>query len=67
MKSKRVSLNDEERIALQTMVSLEIKNNKEADELGIEPVWKTKDLKTLYKKLTGYERKKNRNEEDEPF
>lgn len=59
MKSKRVSLNDEERITLKIMVSLEIKNNKKADELGIEPVWKTKNLKALYKKLAGFEWKED--------
>lgn len=53
---KRVTLTDEEKIALQTMVSLEIKSNKKAEKIGItEPVWGTKNLKALYKKIAGHE------------
>lgn len=56
MKSKRVELTHDEKIALQTMVSLEIKSNKKAEEIGItEPVWGTENLKALYKKISGHE------------
>lgn len=55
MKSKRISLTDDERIVLQTMVSLEIKNNRECEELGVANVWETEKLKALYKKIAGYE------------
>ena len=55
MKSKRISLTDDERIALQTMVSLEIKNNHKCEEIGIAPVWETEELKALYKKIAGHE------------
>lgn len=56
MKSKRVSLTLDERIALQTMVSLEIKSNKKAEEIGITKLaWGTENLKALYKKISGHE------------
>ena len=54
MKNKRVTLTEEERIALQTMVYLEIKSIREAEEIeemDIEPVFDAEMLKTLYQKL----------------
>ena len=55
MKPKKVHLTGEERLAVQTMLSLEIKSNIETKEMGIEPVFKTEMLKALYKKLAGFE------------
>lgn len=55
MKGKRVTLTNEEQIALQTMVSLEIKNNRKCKEMGIAPVWETEKLKALYEKIAGRE------------
>lgn len=59
MKPKQVSLTGKERLAVQTMLSLEIKSNIEAEEMGIEPVFKTEMLKALYKKLAGFEWKED--------
>lgn len=55
MKEKRISLNDRERIVLQSMISANIKRNKKAEELGIETANTTEELKALYKKIAGYE------------
>ena len=55
MATKKISLTNEERIALQTMVSMEIKQNHEAEKVGIEPAWSTKKLKALYEKIAEYE------------
>lgn len=55
MKPKQVRLTGKERLAVQTMLSLEIKSNIEAEEMGIEPVFKTEMLKALYEKLAGFE------------
>lgn len=55
MKPKQVYLTGKERLAVQTMLSMEIKSNKEAEEMGIEPVFNTKMLKALYEKLAGFE------------
>lgn len=55
MKPRQVHLTGKERLAVQTMLSLEIKSNKETEEMGIEPAFGTEMLKTLYKKLAGYE------------
>lgn len=59
MKAKQVHLTGKERLAVQTMLSLEIKSNIEAEKMGIEPVFKTEMLKTLYKKLAGFEWKED--------
>lgn len=55
MESKTVSLTHEEKIALLTLVSVEIKSDKEIEEMGIEPVFGTEMLKALYEKIAGYE------------
>ena len=59
MKAKQVYLTGKERLAVQTMISLEIKSNKEAEEMGIKPVFKTEMLKALYEKLAGFEWKED--------
>lgn len=55
MKPKQIYLTGKERLAVQTMLSMEIKSNNEAEEMGIEPAFKTEMLKDLYKKLAGFE------------
>lgn len=55
MKAKQVHLTGKERLAIQTMISMEIKSNIEAEEMCIEPVFKTEMLKALYKKIAGFE------------
>ena len=59
MKAKKVHLTGKERLAVQTILSLEIKSNKEAEEIGIEPVFGTEMLKALYEKLAGFEWKED--------
>lgn len=54
MMKKQVSLNNEERILLQTLIARQIRQNKECEEYGIEPYLRTKDLKDLYQKIAGY-------------
>lgn len=55
MKAKRVSITNREQIILQTMIYMEIQKNKEVEELGLEPVNSTEELKALYKKIAGFE------------
>lgn len=55
MKAKQVQLTEKELIAVRTMLSMEIQSSKEAEEMSIEPVFNTKMLKALYKKLAGFE------------
>lgn len=55
MRAKQVYLTGKERLAVQTMLSLEIMSNKEAEVWGIEPTFDTEMLKDLYKKLAGQE------------
>ena len=55
MKAKRVSVTSREQIILQTMIYMEIQKNKEVEELGLEPVNSTEELKALYKKIAGFE------------
>lgn len=59
MKAKKVSLTGKQRIMLRVLISMEIKSNKEAEKMGIEPEFDTETLKALYKELTGFEWEKN--------
>lgn len=59
MKPKQVRLTGKERLAVQTMLSMEIKSNKETKEMGIEPWFDTEMLKALYEKLAGFEWKED--------
>ena len=59
MKAKQVYLTGKERLAVQTMISLEITSNINCDEWGFEPAFDTKMLKALYKKLAGFEWKED--------
>ena len=52
-----VYISDMERLIIQTMIVMEIKNNKEVKEMGIEPCFETADLKKLYRKLAKHEYK----------
>lgn len=55
MKSKQVYLTGDERLIVQTMLSLEIKSNIDCEKMGIDPAFDTKTMKALYKKITGRE------------
>ena len=55
MRAKQVYLTGNERLIVQTMLSLEIKSNIECKEMGIDPAFNTETIKNLYKKLTGRE------------
>lgn len=55
MKAKQVYLTGKERLAVQTMISLEIKFNLDCKNSNIEPAFDTEMLKALYQKLAGYE------------
>ena len=55
MKAKQIYLTGNERLAVQTIVSMEIKSNLECKEMDIEPAFDTEMLKALYEKLTGHE------------
>ena len=57
MKAKKISLTNREQIILQTMVRMNIMENKEAERMGIEPAKTTEELKALYKKIAGFEYK----------
>lgn len=57
MKAKEIALTEREQIILQTMISLKIQYNKIDEKLGIDPATATEELKTLYKKIAGYEYK----------
>ena len=55
MKAKQIYLTGNERLAVQTMVSMELRSNIECKEMGIEPAFNTEMLKDLYCKLAGFE------------
>lgn len=55
MRAKQVYLTGKERCAVQTMISMEIKSNIDCKNMGIEPAFDTEMLKTLYRKLAGFE------------
>lgn len=59
MKAKKVSLTDKQLITLRVLISMEIKSNKEAEKMGVEPEFNTEMLKALYKELAGFEWEKN--------
>lgn len=54
---RRVELDQDERITLQTLIVREIKQNKEYKEYeakGLIPCFKTEYLEELYQKIAGY-------------
>lgn len=55
MKAKQVNLTGEERLAIKTLVSMDIRDNIKRKEMGIEPAFDTEMLMNLYYKLAGYE------------
>lgn len=55
MRAKQVYLTGDERLIVQTMLSLEIKSNIKCKEMGIDPAFNTEAMKALYKKLKGFE------------
>lgn len=52
---KQVNVNNKERVTLQTLIVKELKLNKDYEKFGIEPCFKTEELKKLYEKIAGYE------------
>lgn len=55
MNTKLITLNDQERITLQVIITQEIKSSEASESLGIEPVFSVKELKALYEKISGHE------------
>ena len=55
MRAKQVYLTEEERMIMQTVLSLEIQANEASLSFNIEPAFKTKTLKNLYEKIAGHE------------
>ena len=55
MKAKRVSITRREQSILQTILSMEIKSDIEYQKIGIEPAFNIEMLKTLYRKIAGFE------------
>lgn len=55
MRAKQVYLTGDEKLIVQAMVSMELRSNIECKELGIEPAFNTEMLRTLYRKVAGYE------------
>lgn len=55
MKAKQIYLTGNERLAVRTMISMEIQSNRECKEMGIEPAFDTEMLMALYCKLAGFE------------
>ena len=55
MNKKTVTVNNQERITLQVIITEEIKSSMASKSLGIEPVFSVKELKDLYKKFAGHE------------
>lgn len=51
----RVYLSEWQKLMIQTMIIMEIKNNKEVEELGVRPCFETADLKRLYRKVAKHE------------
>lgn len=67
MKAKQVYLTGEERLAVQTMISLEIKSNIQCKEWNVDPAFNTEMLKNLYKKLANFEWEEEKKDEKQVF
>lgn len=52
---KRIELDQDERITLQTLIVKQIKKNKGYEAKGLIPCFKTEYLGKLYQKIAGYE------------
>ena len=52
---KRIELDQDERITLQTLIVKQIKKNKEYEAKELTPCFKTEYLNELYQKIAGYE------------
>lgn len=55
MKAKEFYLTEREQIIIRTALSMEIQSSTASEELEIIPVFCTKELKALYRKITGHE------------
>lgn len=51
---RRVELDQDERITLQTLIVKQIKRNKGYETKGLIPCFKTEYLEELYQKIAGY-------------
>lgn len=55
MKAKEFYLTEREQIVIRIALSMEIKSSEASKSLDIEPVFSTKELKALYRKIAGHE------------
>lgn len=55
MKAKEFYLTEREQIVIRTALSMEIKSSEAIEKLDIIPVFGTKELKALYRKIAGHE------------
>lgn len=55
MKTKEFYLTEREQIIIRTALSMEIQSSTASEELEIIPVFGTKELKALYRKIAGHE------------
>lgn len=55
MKTKEFYLTEREQIIIRTALSMEIKSSEASESLNIEPVFRTRELKALYRKIAGHE------------
>lgn len=51
---KRVELDQDERVTLQTLIVRQIKKNKGYEAKKLIPCFKTENLEELYQKIAGY-------------
>lgn len=59
-KGKQIYICSKEKITLQTILAMEIRNNEECKKHGIIPCFRTAELITLYEKVAGHEYKERR-------
>lgn len=55
MEAKEFYLTEREQIIIRTALSMEIQSSTASEELEIIPVFSTKELKALYRKIAGHE------------
>ena len=55
MKAKEFYLTEKEQIIIRTTISMEIKSSEASESLDIIPVFSTKELKALYRKIAEHE------------
>ena len=55
MEAKEFYLTEREQIIIRVTLSMEIQSSTASEELEIVPVFGTKELKALYRKIAGHE------------